>query len=145
MTILALSEEEEIYSYPVQKNININSHRAETLAALSKFIENSYNKKEEEHLIQITDTLYYNNQSKSLLLDKEVVKLTKSEYQLFELFLSKKNFSIDTQTILAYVWEKQGKEISTNSVRTLVKKLRKKLIENSYGGYYRLVIKYYTT
>jgi hypothetical protein len=149
MTILALSEEEEIYSYPVQKNININSHRAETLAALSKLIENSYNKKEDENLIQITDTLYYNKQSKTLLLNKEVVRLTKAEHKLFELFLSKKNSPIDTQTILAYVWEEQEKEISTNSVRTLVKKLRKKLpeklIENSYGGYYRLVIKYYTT
>jgi len=143
MTVLALSEEEEIYSQSQQKTVKLDSHRAKTLGVLSKLIESSNTKKEDVHLVQITDILYYNKQSKTLLLNKEVVRLTKAEHKLFELLLTKRNSPVDTQTIFSYMWEEQEKEINTNSVRTLVKKLRKKLpaelIENSYGGYYRLV------
>jgi len=141
MTVLALSEEKEIYSQVVQTTTKVNSHRAQTLGVLSKLIKNAYMKKENEHLIQISVVLTYNTQSKILLFNKEAIKLTKAEHQLFELLLKKKNSLVDTQTILAHMWEE--KEIGTNSVRTLVKKLRKKLpselIENSYGGYYRLI------
>ena len=143
MTILALSEEEEIYTPINLTAIKRDSHRAQTLSVLSKLIQNSSHKKEESHLIHITDTLLYDKHAKTLFYNQECIKLTQAENRLLELFLSKKNIPIDTPTILSSVWEDKGVEKTSHSVRTLVKKLRKKLpqklVENSYGGYYRFI------
>jgi len=141
MTLLALSEENEIYSKNLKASVSSNSHRAQTLSALSKLIESSQDNSEDS--FYVTSSLQCNLQTKTLLLNNEPLKLTKAEFRLFELLLSKKESPVDMQTIFSYVWKEKESEMNANSVRTLVKKLRKKLpkelIQNLYGGYYKLV------
>jgi len=70
--------------------------------------------------------------------DDVAAKLSKSEHSLYELFKENYNTQISSLDIFNHIWE--DKEYSSESVRTLVKKLRKKLskesIENIYGGFY---------
>ena len=141
MTLLALSEENEIYSKDFKKSTSMYSHRAQTLSALSKLIKSS--QESSEDLFYVTSSLQCNLQTKTLLLNDEPLKLTKAEFRLFELLLSKRESPVDMQTIFSFVWREKESEMNANSVRTLVKKLRKKLpkdlIQNLYGGYYKLV------
>ena len=73
------------------------------------------------------------------------ISLSKQERLLLELLISRKNQAVDGFTIFNIVWEDDiDKEFNTTHIRTLVKKLRKKLpddsIENIYGGEYKLVV-----
>jgi len=78
------------------------------------------------------------------ILNDETVKLSKSENTLLQLLCEYKNQEIDSFDIFTSVWDDLDKEYSADSVRTLVKKLRKKLpdgiLENIYGGFYKLRI-----
>ena len=143
MTVLALSEENEIYSKNPIATISPSSHRAQTLSTLSKLIKSSTDTNED--LFNITPSLQCNLKTKTLLLNNQPLKLTKAEFRLFELLLSKKESPVDMQTIFSYVWEEKESKMNATSVRTLIKKLRKKLpkelIQNSYGGYYKLITK----
>ena len=79
-----------------------------------------------------------------LTYESQIIKLSRSESKLFEILYKNKNSAIDSHTIFNYVWEETNREFNNDSLRTLIKKLRKKLpigyIENIYGGYYKLVI-----
>jgi len=76
------------------------------------------------------------------ILNDETVKLSKSENTLLQLLCEYKNQEVDSFDIFTSVWDNLDKEYSADSVRTLVKKLRKKLpdgiLENIYGGFYKL-------
>jgi len=94
--------------------------------------------------------IYFNKNAKfnrvknEYIFDNEVIKLNKSENILLQLLCEYKNKEIDSFDIFTSVWNDFDKEYSADSVRTLVKKLRKKLpdgiLENIYGGFYRLKI-----
>ena len=78
-------------------------------------------------------------------IDNKIIKLSKSESKLLELLCEHKNIDISAYDIFVNVWDDFEKEFSSASVRTLVKKLRKKLpdgvLKNIYGGFYKLDIK----
>jgi DNA-binding response OmpR family regulator len=100
---------------------------------------------------RVDDTcIYFNENTKfnmttnEYIFNNKVIKLSKSENTLLLLLCKHKNQEIDSFNIFISVWNDFDKEYSAYSVRTLVKKLRKKLpdgiLENIYGGFYRLRI-----
>jgi DNA-binding response OmpR family regulator len=100
---------------------------------------------------RVDDTcIYFNENTKfnmttnEYIFNNKVIKLSKSENTLLLLLCKHKNQEIDSFDIFTSVWNDFDKEYSAYSVRTLVKKLRKKLpdgiLENIYGGFYRLRI-----
>ena len=76
--------------------------------------------------------------------DDEEVKLSKSECQLLKLLIKSRNRDVSSFDIFVEIWDDLDREYSSESVRTLIKKLRKKLpdgvLENIYGGFYKLKI-----
>ena len=137
MTVLALSEEEELYTYTTDTNKMMYSKSSETLNALANLITNSKPS-------TLTNGLTFNPNTMQASLNGELIKMSKSESSLCKIFFEKRNIAIDSHTIFNYIWDESTKEFSSDSVRALVKKLRKKLpegsIENIYGGYYKLII-----
>ncbi len=96
------------------------------------------------HYLYLTETAKWNYEINELYINDENIKLTRSESLLLELLTKNFNTKVNTSDIFLYIWDDPDKEYSAESVRTLVKKLRKKLpegiIENVYGGYYKLNI-----
>ena len=98
-------------------------------------------------LVENTSLFYFDTQSyfhrekDELKIDENVVKLSNNELQLLKYLVIQQNSAVSSIDIFNYIWD-FTKEYSIDSVRTLVKKLRKKLpkdsIENIYGEGYRL-------
>jgi len=143
MTLLALSEENDIYVNKVNMSSSLTSHREETLNVLTKLIRNT-TKESEESLEKLTETLLYNPHTKELFLLDVLLVLSYAEERFFSFLFKNKGSSVDTESIFTYIWAGKEKEYRADAIRTLVKKLRKKLppdiIKNSYGGYYKLAI-----
>jgi DNA-binding response OmpR family regulator len=94
--------------------------------------------------IYFNENTKFNMTTNEYIFNNKVIKLSKSEKTLLLLLYKHKNQEIDSFDIFTSVWNDFDKEYSAYSVRTLVKKLRKKLpdgiLENIYGGFYRLRI-----
>lgn len=107
------------------------------LEALQQQNENTRDK----HVI-FTEHVYWSIDTQELFEGKKKVLLSQSENLAMTMLCEYKNKQISSYDLFVYVWEDLDKEFSSASVRTLIKKLRKKLpqdcIENIYGGFYRL-------
>lgn len=101
--------------------------------------------------VEIVDTVLalgesasYDMKTKVYSCNLESVKLTNYENKLMEYLCERKNMKVNCYDIFVYLWDDLDKEYSAESIRTLVKNLRKKLppdiLENIYGGFYRLNI-----
>ena len=102
-------------------------------------------KEPKQNFIYLSENTKWNLETYELYTDNEEVKLTKSESRLLEILCLNQNNKITTTDIFLHIWNEDfDKEYNPDSVRTLVKKLRKKLpiniLENIYGGFYRLNI-----
>ena len=93
--------------------------------------------------VHIDNNTLFNTKTGEYFMQGKRIQLSKSEMTLLTLLCQQKNQDVDAYTIFIYVWEDFDRDFSSVSIRTLVKKLRKKLpqgrLENRYGGYYRLV------
>lgn len=93
-------------------------------------------------LFYFNSDTYYNILEDNLVVDSNIVKLTKNEIKLLNLFIENQNKTLDSIDIFNKIWN-FNREYKVESIRTLVKKLRKKLplnsIENIYGGGYKLI------
>ncbi len=78
----------------------------------------------EDNIIQISDTVTYDNEYEELKIDGEVKRLRKKEKRLLNLFLQNINRTITNQKIENYVWENEIKD--SYPIRQLVSELRKK-------------------
>ncbi|QKF80667.1 response regulator transcription factor [Halarcobacter ebronensis] len=85
-----------------------------------------------EKLCQIKDekiifdeNCFFDYKSSTISIDNELIRLTKKERLLMNLFLTKKNQVITYNAIENYVWE--GSFASIDSIRSLVRRLRKNL------------------
>ncbi|SFV68544.1 Two-component hybrid sensor and regulator [hydrothermal vent metagenome] len=67
----------------------------------------------------------YDLETSTLYCCSEIIHLTKKESALLELFISAKNNIVDFYTIENAIWP--DKESNSNTIRTLVKRLRQKL------------------
>ncbi len=105
-------------------------------------VEASYENQLYKTLVIYKDELnefIWNSTKKVLLQNKEIIKLTKKELLLLELFINKPNEIIPFELIYDKVWiEDSYKNFSIPSIKTLVKNLRSKLpastIKSSYGA-----------
>lgn len=78
--------------------------------------------------IELNDGFTYNMEKRELYKE-ELVKLTKKETLLLHQLITHKNKVLSYDHILNYVWE--GDIATTDSIRTLVMRLRKKIPQNS--------------
>ncbi len=112
--------------------------------SISKAI-NSLEKKDKEMLCYFNAYSWYDIFHKKLIVENQEIKLTKYETLLLEFFIENKNIQLNIEDIYNGVWDNLDIEYNPANVRTLVKKLRKKLpedtIETFYGGGYKLVLK----
>ncbi len=90
--------------------------------------------------IILSEGLMYQESIKSLILDGKPVSLNKKEARLLEYLLKYKNVLITYEDIKKHIWA--GADVSSASLRTLIKNLRKKgmarLIQNISGRGYVL-------
>ncbi len=97
--------------------------------------------KNKDHMI-LDYEFSYDPSSHTLYCCNEIINLTKKENELLELFIENKNNIIDFYTIENTIWP--DKDTNTNTIRTLVKRLRQKLkhkfIKTVSARGYRLMI-----
>jgi len=84
---------------------------------------------------------YFDLSSELLFINNLDVKVTKTETELINLFINNSNKVLESIDIYNAIWDFE-KDYKVESIRTLIKKIRKKLPENTitniYGGGYRL-------
>ena len=95
-----------------------------------------------ENILHIDSKTTYDTLNKTLFINKEIIKLTKNEQLLLQLFAKHQKRTINYQEIENYIWSYDG--MSMDALRSLVRALRKKLqgdfIDNVSGIGYRLLI-----
>ena len=135
---------DEIFQKIDDTNCNIETLDIENLKfSLKKLTLEISNKKEK--IIRFDEKTFYDIDSKKLIHDNKHVDLKLKELKLLELFVSKINQTVSVEDIMSIVWEDSyEQEISKESVKSQVSKLRKKLggdyIENVYGVGYTMKI-----
>ena len=97
---------------------------------------------EHKHHIILDDEFSYDPSSHILYCYHEIIHLTKKESDLLELLIENKNNVVDFYTIENIIWP--DKVTNTNTIRTLVKRLRQKLkhkfIKTVSARGYRLLV-----
>jgi len=97
---------------------------------------------DEEYICRIDKDTRWDEQQKVLFRFGEIVEMSQLEKRLLSLLCGYRAQEVSAQDIYYHVWQELDSDFSMDSVRTLVKKLRKRLpegaISNSYGGFYRL-------
>ena len=83
----------------------------------------------QDDTISFDENCYFDFKSSHLKINDQEIRLTKKEKLLFNLFLDNKNQILSYETIENYVWE--GSYASLDSIRSLVRRLRKHL-DNKY-------------
>ena len=96
----------------------------------------------EEHTIMLDDEFSYHPLKHTLFCCSEMIHLTKKENELLELLIENRNNLVDLYTIENAIWP--NKYTNTNTVRTLVKRVRQKLkhkfIETVSSRGYKMVL-----
>jgi len=118
-------------------------NRKKLSSAVDLALETLPNHDNERYICRIDIDTRWDNQKNELYRYGEVVSLSQFEKRLMSLLCGYKNREVSSNDIYYHVWQEFSNEFSADSVRTLVKNLRKKLpedvLENSYGGFYKLV------
>ena len=83
----------------------------------------------QDELIKFDENCYFDFKSSKIVINNEEIRLTKKEKLLMNLFLDNKNQILSYESIENYVWE--GSYVSLDSIRSLVRRLRKHL-DNKY-------------
>jgi len=100
--------------------------------------------KKEDSLICFGKSTTFNISTQEYFVNNISVHLSKSESDLLTFLCQNQNIAFSANDIFLHIWDDFEKEFSASSVRTLVKKLRKKLpegiLKNIYGGYYKIEI-----
>lgn len=113
--------------------------------ALRKINKKSSNHLEDSHHIIFDSEFSYDTENHTLYCCQEIINLTKKENDFLELLVKNKNNIVDFYTIENAIWP--DKETNTNTIRTLVKRLRQKLkhkfIETVSSRGYRFVVGLY--
>mgnify|MGYP000297770341 CR=1 FL=1 len=128
-------------------NLNIQAYlyKPITLKDLKEVFEKINNYVQIDDSIQIDDDIDYKYSSKQLISKKNgIIELTKKELQLFELLLKNRNNVVNFEEIELEIWDVNLEVMTNNSLRTIIKTLRKKIgkekIANLSGIGYKLII-----
>lgn len=96
--------------------------------------------KEEFTVFNLSNGYKYNIDTKELILEEEIISLTKKEQRLLELLLKHQEHAVPFSLIEDYVWMENG--ATPDAIRMFINKLRKKtypeLIQNIQGIGYKL-------
>ena len=79
--------------------------------------------------VQLTNEYSWHSELRQLKFHNKIVDLTTKERNFLELLLSHKNRAFNYDEIFEYVWTEE-EMVSINSLKNMVKRLRKKLPEN---------------
>jgi DNA-binding response OmpR family regulator len=82
----------------------------------------------QDDLISFDTDSYFDYKASLVVINKKEQRLTKKERLLMNLFLTKKNQVLSYESIENYVWE--GSFASLESIRSLIRRLRKVLVED---------------
>jgi two-component system, OmpR family, response regulator VanR len=95
----------------------------------------------EHNILYFKDNYSWNFQEKALYQDLEQIHLTPKEKDLLEYFFQNKGFIISYDQLINNLWD-DNDYVSIDSVKTMIKTLRKKLpkntIHNIYGTGFKL-------
>lgn len=121
-------------------------NRKKLSSAIELALETLPGYEKKEALRQYIDSsTSWDEKSRELYRYGESVALSQFEKRLLTLLFDRKNTDVSADDIFLHVWNSHDQEFSMDSIRTLVKKLRKKLpagaVVNSYGGFYRLTVR----
>ena len=94
-----------------------------------------------KNVLMLKENVLYDILNRTLIIDNEIVKLTKNEQLLLQLLAKNNKRAVSYVEIENFIWSGEG--MSIDALRSLVRALRKKLgdnlIENVSGIGYRLV------
>lgn len=95
--------------------------------------------------INLKDGFIWDIELKTLLKNDKNIKLTKNEKNILDLFLSNPNQIFSDATIFNTIYfDDSEKDMSKDSIKSIIKRLRKKLpqdsIENIYGDGYKIIL-----
>jgi len=79
---------------------------------------------------KIDENIFFDKKNCQLFINKEVINLTKKEMQFIELLLNTRGSVVSYDTIEQTIWFDNNEIMSSSSLRTLVKNVRKKLSKN---------------
>ena len=119
-------------------------NRKKLSSAIDLALETLPSCENKKSICRIDSNTRWDEQTSELYSYGELIGLSQLEKRLISLLCGYKNREVSSFDIYFHVWQDFATEFSEDSVRTLVKKLRKKLPENSltnsYGGFYKLAI-----
>lgn len=105
----------------------------ETLKLLLKELQKS-----DSNFLNFGDGYIWNRSKEQLIFNGKNIKLCKKEHKLLRLLLSKKTETTTYEDIMVEVWENSfDQEISLDSVKNLVSRLRKKLPTSFINSVYK--------
>ena len=126
----------------LSKPFNREELRVSLKIALRKIRKNTTLEAMNQHNIILDQEFSYDPVNHTLYCCNEIIPLTKKENELLELLLDNRNNVVDFYTIENTIWP--DKETNTNTIRTLVKRLRQKLkhkfIETISSRGYKLIV-----
>lgn len=93
--------------------------------ATLKINKHIHNREKSKHHIYLDHEFCYKTDDHTLYYHNEPIHLTKKESDLLEILINNKNRIVDRYTIENALWP--DKETSTNTINTLVKRVREKL------------------
>lgn len=143
--IIILSEHENAQYLQKAIDLDVSSYlikpvsQEQFLHAFGKIMQKCCKKKDKKSIF-LNEDLFYQANIKTLIHDGAKINLNKKEARLLEYFIEYKNILVTYSQIKTHIWP--GLNVSSASLRTLVKNLRKKgmsdLIQNMSGSGYIL-------
>ena len=96
-------------------------------------------------LLNLSSGYYYQSREKELYFQDSIIRLSPKEKRLLELLILQRDRGVTYEDIMLYVWDdSRDRDISIESVKSLVTRLRKRLpldtITNIYGRGYIIKI-----
>ena len=117
----------------ISKPFSVKEVSARVKAVLKRQSHKSKRDEEEKQYINIED-ICINTVKKTLKISDTLIKLTKKEYDILLLLISKKGNLLSREEILDKVWSEDS-YVSSRTVDVHITRLRKKL--EQYGSYIR--------
>jgi len=100
------------------------------------------NKHSDSQEVVLNDNYIWSKKNSSLFYNNENVKLTKNETFLMQIFIKNENKISTLEEIFNAIWQDNPHLASTETLKSIISRLRKKIpnnIENVYGLGYRLI------